>query len=102
MSVSDQSESVNEINVEGEGVHFAPRKSSLMEVLEENGSSILFGCKTAACGTCRITVKQNPENLSPIEEEERDFLEFLDARSDERLACQAIVLGNDTIEPSQN
>ena len=39
MSVSDQSESVNEINVEGEGVHFAPRKSSLMEVLEENGES---------------------------------------------------------------
>jgi len=75
--------------------------SSIIDVCETEETSILFGCRDGACGACMIRVVENPENLSPMEEHEKDFLETMAAREDERLACQCKVLGDVTIEVSE-
>lgn len=77
------------------------KNAAIIDVCETQDTSILFGCRDGACGACMIRVLENPQNLSPIEEHERDFLETMAAREDERLACQCHVLGDVTIEVSQ-
>jgi len=75
--------------------------AAIIDVCENEDTSILFGCRDGACGACMIRVLENPQNLSPMEEHERDFLETMAAREDERLACQCRVQGDVTIEVSQ-
>ena len=74
---------------------------ALIDVCEDVETSILFGCRDGACGACMIQVLENPQNLSPMEDHERDFLETMAAREGERLACQCRVLGDVSIEVSQ-
>ena len=45
------------------------------------------------CGTCRVRVEAGAVQLSPVEELERNTLERVGAARDDRLACQARVLG---------
>lgn len=78
-----------------------PKNAPIIDICEEEETSILFGCRDGACGACLIRVVENPENLSPKEEHETDFLETLDARPDERLACQCKVLGDVKIEVAE-
>lgn len=75
--------------------------ASIIDVCENEETSILFGCRDGACGACMIRVVENPNHLSPIEDHEKDFLETMAAREDERLACQCKVLGDVTIEVSE-
>jgi ferredoxin len=75
--------------------------SAIIDVCEHHDTSILFGCRDGACGACMVKVLDNPGNLSPMEDHERDFLETMAAREDERLACQCRVLGDVTIEVSE-
>ncbi len=75
--------------------------ASIIDVCENEETSILFGCRDGACGACMIRVVENPNHLSKMEELEKDFLETMAAREDERLACQCKVLGDVTIEVSE-
>lgn len=75
--------------------------SAIIDVCEQHDTSILFGCRDGACGACMVRILINPQNLSPMEEHERDFLETMAAREDERLACQCRVLGDVTIEVAE-
>ena len=77
------------------------KNTAIIDVCETEETSILFGCRDGACGACMIKVIKNPENLSPMEEHERDFLETMAATEDERLACQCTVLGDVVIAVSQ-
>ena len=77
------------------------RNAAIIDVCENEETSILFGCRDGACGACMITVLENPENLSAMEEHERDFLETMAARDNERLACQCKVLGDVAIDVSE-
>ncbi len=77
------------------------KNAAIIDVCETEETSILFGCRDGACGACMIRVLENPQNLSSMAEHERDFLETMAAREDERLACQCLVLGDVTIEVSQ-
>lgn len=72
--------------------------AAIIDVCENEDTSILFGCRDGACGACLIRVLENPQNLSPMDEQERDFLETMAARENERLACQCRVSGDVTIE----
>jgi adenylate cyclase len=45
------------------------------------------------CGTCRVRVEAGTASLSPIGEQERGTLERVSAAPEDRLACQARVLG---------
>lgn len=75
--------------------------SAIIDICENEDTSILFGCRDGACGACMIKVIENPQNLSKMEEHEKDFLETMAAREDERLACQCKVFGDVTIEVSE-
>ena len=48
-----------------------------------------------------IRVKEGKNNLSKMEDDERDFLETMAAEEDERLACQCRVLGDVVVEVSE-
>lgn len=73
----------------------------LIDMCEEHDTSILFGCRDGACGACMIKVKENAQNLSPMQDHEKDFLETMAAAPNERLACQCRVLGDVVIEVSE-
>ncbi len=75
--------------------------TSIIDLCENEETSILFGCRDGACGACMIKVLENPKNLSIMEDHERDFLETMAAREDERLACQCKVLGDVVIEVAE-
>lgn len=64
--------------------------SVLSEHLTIENSPVLFGCRTAVCGTCLIEVlrEENGRLLSPAEDE-RDLLEIVAPENPQaRLACQ--------------
>lgn len=74
---------------------------SLIDLSEEHDTSILFGCRDGACGACMIRVMEGQESLSPMKDDERDFLETMAAEPEERLACQCKVYGDIKIEVSE-
>jgi ferredoxin len=74
---------------------------AMIDMCEEHDTSILFGCRDGACGACMIRVKEGASNLSPMQEDEKDFLETMAAEPDERLACQCKVSGDIVVEVSE-
>lgn len=71
----------------------AARGDSLQALSERCDLDILFGCFSARCGACRVRVLSGDENLTPIEDLERDLLVQTESAKDVRLACQCHVLG---------
>jgi ferredoxin len=61
---------------------------AIAEICEEQG--VPFACTEGVCGTCVIEVLEGMENLSPVTQEEKDFLGEQDR---ERLACQCKMKG---------
>lgn len=67
--------------------------------LQECDSVLSFGCRAGACGACVIEITDGIKNLSIMENDEKDFLEFLGLNDGaHRLACQCTILGNVTIK----
>jgi len=69
-----------------------------MSACEEIGSSINFGCRSAACGVCQIRVLEGYDNLNTVKQDEKNFLTALDADDSDRLCCQVNVFGDLTFE----
>lgn len=57
-----------------------------------------FGCRNADCGICILRVVSGLENLYPCNEKETDFLQAMRADPNERLACQARIKGDVSVE----
>ncbi|MBI2603457.1 MAG: (2Fe-2S)-binding protein [Deltaproteobacteria bacterium] len=74
---------------------------ALIDMCEEHDTSILFGCRDGACGACMIKIRKGAENISKMEDSERDFLETMAAEENERLGCQCKVFGDIEIEVSE-
>lgn len=74
---------------------------ALIDMCEEHDTSILFGCRDGACGACMIKILKGSENISKMEDSERDFLETMAAEETERLGCQCKVYGDIEIEVSE-
>ena len=74
---------------------------ALIDMCEDHDTSILFGCRDGACGACMVRVLEGADNLSPMQEDEQDFLETMAAEPDERLACQCKVYGDVKLEVSE-
>jgi ferredoxin len=74
---------------------------ALIDMCEQFDTSILFGCRDGACGACMVRVISGAENLSPMKDDERDFLETMAAEPNERLACQCRVKGDVVLEVSE-
>ncbi len=74
---------------------------NFLELCENEDTSILFGCRDGACGACLIKVLEGADNLSPMQDDEKDFLETLAAEPNERLACQCKINGDVVVEVSE-
>ncbi|MEQ1600693.1 MAG: 2Fe-2S iron-sulfur cluster binding domain-containing protein [Methylophilaceae bacterium] len=76
------------------------RGTRIVEVAEKVGASIPFGCKENDCGDCMIEVLIGAENLSKPSPLEIELLKEKLAKPSNRLACQAMVLGDVTVKPA--
>lgn len=59
----------------------------IVDAIEEAGVPI--GCSNGVCGTCEIEVTSGMENLSELNDEERD----LGMEGSKRLGCQCTISG---------
>ena len=62
-------------------------------ICAKHSTGIEFDCRASDCGICAVKILSGQENLSPKTEAEADFLKAMKADDDERLACQARILG---------
>lgn len=72
----------------------ASNGAALMDVCDECRAPILFSCRSASCGTCRVEVLEGQALLLPPSADELEVLDLFDATPSQRLACRARV-GND-------
>lgn len=71
----------------------------LRTVTQSNNWDIPYACENGICGTCIVKVTEGKENLSEMEEMEKQTLQALGADDGEhRLACQCKVKGDVTIQ----
>jgi len=76
-----------------------PAGTALKDVTKNNNWSIAYGCEDGMCGTCMIKVAEGKENLSPMENKEKDTLSSMGMDINVyRLCCQCKVNGDCTIE----
>jgi 2Fe-2S ferredoxin len=73
---------------------------SVLDVALDNAIELPHNCGgVCACSTCHVVVKQGLGNLSAMGEDEADQLDEADGLTlNSRLACQAKVLGDVTVE----
>lgn len=70
----------------------------LVDICDEFSTHLLFGCRSAACGTCLIEVLDGQDVLSPVTEEEEVLIDALaEGNPRARLGCQCTVNGSVTI-----
>lgn len=81
------------------------KPESILDVAMHFGIQLDHACGgVCACTTCHVVVKNGEDNLSPQDEDEADRLDFAPGLTPHsRLACQAVVLGDVSVEiPSWN
>jgi 2Fe-2S ferredoxin len=72
---------------------------SILDVAINHDIPIMHACGGfCACTTCHVVVKSGGENLSPIDDDEADRLEYADGNPTDRsrLGCQAKLPKTDT------
>lgn len=67
----------------------------LVDLCDEARAPVGFGCRAARCTTCRVEVLDGVDRIEPPEPEEAELLAGIEARSNVRLACQAVVREGD-------
>jgi ferredoxin len=67
----------------------------LIEISEKVGASITYGCREGECGTCMMKITSGMENMSQRSVLEDKVLQENMAGRNDRLACQAQVLGGE-------
>lgn len=77
-----------------------PRGTRIVEIAEKTGVNIPFACKENDCGDCMIEVLEGAKNLSTPSILEIELLKQKFAKTNYRLACQAMVLGDVTVKPA--
>jgi len=66
--------------------------------LTELDNHLMFGCRLGVCGACAVEILEGKLNLSPMQVDEKEFLELIGHCDDDyRLACQCQVFGDVTI-----
>ncbi len=77
----------------------AQKGESILDIALNAGISIQHACGGfCACTTCHCLIEQGTDQLSQMDDDERERLEVLGGRTERsRLACQAKVLGDVTL-----
>ncbi len=71
------------------------REQSLLVLAGRAGAPLPHTCGGhTRCGTCRVTILEGANRLTPVGNKERQMLEAKGAGADERLACQAWARGD--------
>lgn len=74
-----------------------PAGTRLIEVSEKVGAGIVYSCREGECGSCMMRVVAGGENLAaPSILEDKVLKENMAGRNN-RLACQAQVLGGEVV-----
>lgn len=74
-----------------------PAGTRLIEISEKVGAGITYSCREGECGTCIMKIVSGMEHLSERSVLEDKVLQENMAGGQERLACQAQVLGGDVV-----
>lgn len=74
-----------------------PAGTRLIEVSEKVGAGITYSCREGECGTCIMKIVSGMENLAQRSVLEDKVLQENMAGRNERLACQAQVLGGEIV-----
>lgn len=75
-----------------------PVGARVIDISDKLGSGIVYGCREGDCGTCLMKVVDGWENLSSISPIEDKLLRDSAAGKHYRIACQAQVLGDVTVD----
>ena len=76
----------------------APAGTRLQDIADAAGADITFACRSGSCGTCRVRIARGLGHCAEAGPEERDFLAYLAAPADHRLACQVVLHGDVDVE----
>jgi ferredoxin len=74
-----------------------PAGTRLIEISEKVGAGITYGCREGECGTCMMKIVSGMENMSERSVLEDQVLKEIMAGRQNRLACQAQVLGGEVV-----
>ena len=74
-----------------------PDGTRLIEVSEKVGAGITYSCREGECGTCIMKIVSGMENLAQRSVLEDKVLQENMAGRNNRLACQAQVLGGEIV-----
>ena len=74
-----------------------PAGTRLIEVSEKAGAGITYSCREGECGTCIMKIVSGMENLAQRSVLEDKVLQENLAGRNDRLACQAQVLGGEIV-----
>ena len=83
---------------------FHGRPASILDVALNFGVALEHSCGGhCGCTTCHVIVRKGERNLSPMDDSEADRVDMADGRTlHSRLACQAVVKGDVTVEIPQS
>ncbi len=74
-----------------------PAGTRLIEISEQIGAGITYGCREGECSTCIVKIVSGMEHMSERSVLEDKVLQENMAGRDQRLACQAQVLGGEIV-----
>ena len=69
-------------------IHLIEDGSRLIDICDDIGVSLTFGCTEGSCGICELTVLDGRSNLSKVTDEEKNYLLPEDLDQGMRLGCQ--------------
>lgn len=76
-----------------------PQGANLMQVLLDSDIAVASSCGgEGVCCKCVIRIMEGKENLSPMNDLEKDLREMHDVARNERVSCQTTVLGDITVD----
>ena len=69
-------------------IHHTEDGSRLIDICDDIGVSLTFGCTEGSCGVCELTILDGRSNLSKVTDEEKNYLLPEDLDQGMRLGCQ--------------
>ena len=71
---------------------------SILDVAEDHHVHLNHNCgAVCACSTCHVYIEKGEDSLQEISDREEDFIDrAIDPRIESRLACQCVLLEDDT------